>query len=66
MDLYDYFDVNNIEHLKAYRYLQNNGSWPKDFFANLPFSIEIGPHWNTLIKSKLADAYVDLKLSEPA
>ena len=56
----DWFDVKNMQHLRAFRELQRTGFWPEGF---------IQPHmslphmWDYIIKSKLADAYLEVKLT---
>jgi hypothetical protein len=52
----EWFDVKNIDHLKAYRQLQNTGAWPVGF---IPSGIEMGPHWQFLLLSQMTDAYLD-------
>ena len=60
MDILDYFDITNIEHLKAWQYLNIHGCWPIGFISeNITFKNTL---WNTLITYKLADAYIKLKL----
>ncbi len=55
----DWFDPQNVEHLKAYKHLCKTGTWPAHF---LPNNIEIKPLCSTLIRSKLADEWVKHKL----
>lgn len=52
----EWFDVKNIDHLKAYRQLQNTGAWPVGF---VPSGAEMEPQWQFLLLSRLADAYLD-------
>lgn len=64
MDIVEFFDINNTEHLEAYRHLNSTGSWPPSFFLvlqaqNLTFS----PFWTVGLHYKLAGAYVDLVLA---
>lgn len=54
----DFFDVSNVEHLKAYRYLQVKGYLPEGF---VPYGIEMGPLWQVLVANKLANAYLTNK-----
>lgn len=61
MDIIDWFDPENLEHLRAYRHLQNFGSWPKGF---LPDDIEIPVLWSTMIESKIVDFFIDEMLGE--
>jgi len=63
MSIVEYFDVQNIEHLKAYQHLQNTGSWPENFYDTMTeLNIDIPIGWSLLLTSKLADAYINLKL----
>ena len=41
-NILDWFDPHNIEHLKAYRHMENTGRWPEDF---LPDDIEMVTVW---------------------
>ena len=56
MDLVEYFDPYNIDHIKAYKKLQDTGMWPKGF---LPENIYIPAGWDYRIKYKIADAWID-------
>jgi hypothetical protein len=57
MSIVDFFDIYNIEHIRAYRHLENHGFWPEGF---LPDEIEeITPHWQICIAARLATAFVD-------
>ncbi len=55
----DWFDPNNIEHLKAYRELEHTGIWPKEF---LPENILFTQVWHVGIACKLADCWLQEKL----
>jgi len=55
MNVIDYFDPYNHNHLLAYQTLQETGMWPKGF---LPEGIEIPSYWNPLITQKIADAWI--------
>jgi len=61
MRIEKFFDPENIEHIKAYRNLQNKGVWPEDF---IPTETEFGPGWQALIAFKIAHLYVEQKMSE--
>jgi len=64
MNIVDWFDVANPEHLKAYKHLQDTGLWPEGF---LPEDIEIeyvSECWPRL-DTKLADKFVEERLSKP-
>ena len=36
MKLSEFFDVNNLDHVKAYQHLVKEGAWPKEFIDTLP------------------------------
>lgn len=59
MNIVDWFDLDNIEHLKAYRHLGTTGMWPKDF---LPGNIVIKTGWNFQLMIKIADRFIKEKL----
>lgn len=52
----EWFDVNKIEHINAYVYLQKHGNWPEGF---IPEHIFMEPVWQALLVFKLANAWVD-------
>ena len=31
MLIQDWFDITNLDHLRAYKHLMDEGSWPEDF-----------------------------------
>jgi hypothetical protein len=55
MDFIDFFDIHNIDHLIAYKYLTENGTWPKGF---IPENCDLSPTWMFQIAEKMAVAYV--------
>lgn len=59
MNIVDFFDPNNLDHVLAYEHLRKTGIWPDNF---IPTGTEFTPQWHVLITAKLADAYVDWKL----
>jgi len=61
MNIVDWFDCDNEEHLRAYVTLQNKGVWPHGFITSV---IEFSDHWQVALMAKLANAYVDLMLSK--
>ncbi len=54
--LVDWFDPYNMEHIRAYRHLQNTGVWPYGFISA---GVVIGMNWQVLLQSKLAAAWVE-------
>jgi len=57
MDFIDFFDIYNVKHLAAYKYLAENGSWPEGF---IPENCDLSPYWMYQIAEKMAVAYVEL------
>ncbi len=56
MNILDYFDVNDIDHIRAYRNLQETGMWPEGF---IPEGTTFPPYaWQSSIAMMLADAWV--------
>jgi hypothetical protein len=60
LNIVDWFDVNNTEHLKAYKFLMDKGYWEKGF---IPDDMIFPVSWSILVAGKLAEAYINLKLS---
>jgi hypothetical protein len=54
----DFFDVTNIEHLKAYKFLQTYGYLPEGF---VPLGVEMSQLWQVVVADKLANAYLASK-----
>ena len=61
MTILDWFDIDNIEHLKAYKHLRATGCWPKDFLPKDITTFE--SMWISRLSDRLADRYVEEKLS---
>jgi len=61
MNIVDWFDVKNIEHLSAYKILQDTGMWPEssDF---IPEDIEFLMDWRRGVSNKIASAFIDEKI----
>ena len=59
MNLLDWFDPDNIEHLKAYKHLMKTGIWPKDF---IPEDIKFPTNWHVVLMSIFTDKYIELKI----
>jgi hypothetical protein len=55
-----WFDIKNKEHLKAYKFLGEHGHWPEEF---IPEDIEMEINWNIIITYKMANQYVEDKIS---
>lgn len=59
MKINEWFDIENIEHIKAYYHLQNRGIWPKDFIPN---KIIFDQGWQIVLMHKFASAHIAEKL----
>lgn len=55
MNILDYFDVNDRDHLHAYRTLTDTGTWPEGF---IPEGTTFSPVWQIGLASMLASAWV--------
>ena len=51
----EWFDPYNIEHIKAYKHLQDKGLWPEGF---VPAEIEMDNRWQFKIWAKMADCWI--------
>ena len=59
MDIIEWFDPQNLEHVKAYKHLMDKGFWPKGF---IPSEIEFFSTWQAGLAFKIARQYVIEKL----
>jgi len=57
----EWFDPNNIEHIKAYSHLQKTGVWPIGF---IPDSINMDTGWQVILFQKITDEWINYKLNE--
>ena len=58
----DFFDPLDMEHLKSYRYLKENGQWPEEFWAKIKDLDFQKGLWNVGVTAKMTDAYLKLML----
>lgn len=61
MNIIEFFDEDDINHLKAYKHLLDTGMWPKGF---VPEGTEFPPVWQILIANTLANAWLDHVLKD--
>lgn len=54
MNIVEYFDEYNIDHLKAFTSIVEKGVWPEGF---IPEGIEFPPQWQLSLISKMALAW---------
>lgn len=55
----EWFDPCNMEHLKAYSFLEDNGFWPDNFILK---DLKMDADWQYLIRFKMAEAWLNYKL----
>lgn len=63
MKFIEWFNVNDIEHITAYRHFNNTGMWPEGF---IPDGMELPDLWTftSLLTIKMSVAWVDLILQK--
>lgn len=59
MEIQDWFDPKNLDHLRAWKHLNHKGTWPEGF---IPKDVECNSVWTILISQKMANLYADEKL----
>jgi len=60
MELTEFFNPYNVDHIQAYKVLGETGAWPKDF---LPEGVIISPVWNMILAAKCTNAWVEQVLA---
>jgi len=55
MNITNWFDPNNKDHIEAYYYLLRNGSWPQDF---MPEDVQRPVGWDVSLAYKMCDCWV--------
>jgi hypothetical protein len=61
MNISEFFNENNNDHLKAFVYFLENGVWPKDFITD---DISFNATWHFDIAMKLALKYIKIKFDD--
>jgi hypothetical protein len=51
----EWFDVNNIDHIRAYVHLRITGMWPEGF---IPDNVEMGSIWQVDLMQKMAEEWM--------
>ena len=68
MTIIDVFDINDNNHLQAYRHLCRLGYWPdkfvEDFETKLGSKLEFTMGWQIFIADKMANEWVNYQLGE--
>ena len=59
VDIVEYFDPYNMDHIRAFKYLMDNYRWPDLFWTEMMGkNIIISPSWQVRLASKMADEWV--------
>lgn len=64
MNLTNFFDPYNIEHIKAFQHMQKTGAWPEKFFDKVKEHIAEDPHWYLSISMKMSNAWIKHSLEK--
>jgi hypothetical protein len=56
IDIAEWFEVENIEHLTAYKVLMDTGSWPEGF---IPAHVELSSIWQVSLMSMMTAEYIN-------
>lgn len=57
--LTDWFNPNNVSHIREYRYLQQSGSWREGF---IPPNVLFSSIWQVELMAMMTDVYVQKML----
>lgn len=60
MTIAEFFNVNDIDHIKAYKILGETGAWPPDF---IPDNVTFDGCWQYSIAAMMANAWMEYKLA---
>jgi|GEM_PF-3411962 hypothetical protein len=55
MKISDFFNPQSLEHMMAYKHLQEKGFWPEGF---IPERMEFEPAWQIILQGKMAEEYM--------
>jgi len=58
MSIIDFFDADNVLHLKAWSYFNETGFWPINF---LPQGVEYPAVWRFILLQKIAKKWISYK-----
>jgi hypothetical protein len=61
INVVNWFNPDDIEHLKAFRELNQTGMWPRGF---IPEDVEVSGLWQVHIACILADRFIELQLQK--
>jgi hypothetical protein len=57
----EFFNVYNVDHLKAYKYLSEHGRWPEGF---IPENTRFQMFWQILLMAKMTNAWIAYNIQE--
>lgn len=57
MTLDEFFNPHDINHVMAYRHLEETGSWPKGFLPEEVYN-SMGPTWHVELVGMMAQAWL--------
>ena len=60
MDILEFFDITNTEHINAFALFDTTGRWPEKF---IPEGTTFQSGWHYSILSKMGAAYMIMKLA---
>lgn len=56
MNIVEFFDPYNIDHIKAYAEVMETGQWPESF---VPEDVTFNPCWSVDLLMKMTEAWVE-------
>jgi len=60
MNIVEYFNPHDINHIRAYQHLQHGGTWPTQFYANLKENgIDLPANWQLDLAVKMSNAWIE-------
>ena len=57
MNLVEWFDIKNPDHINAFLYLRKRGTWPPGF---LPLGVDFPVNWLFHLNEKMANEYLKI------
>jgi hypothetical protein len=61
-DFEDFFDISDIEHLKAWNVFKETGMFPSTFYKNMPIDFIVTEKIRRSIEQKMVDEYIKMKI----
>lgn len=60
ISLLDWFNCDDPDHLRAWKYMEEGDSWPEDF---LPENIVFPSMWRSSLRAEMADRWIAARLA---